>query len=146
MRSTGGSISMAFPELDCEMIPVMSELGDIPDDLDLHFEDGCVYHRIALAESKYHRWLTAIDIGYREYNESPCSGIIPINFVTFGYEIILFDQVDNVAYSTMNPLEARCAIPAEMRPLTIDITLLCYQRLLEACDPDYIELQVLAAR
>ena len=41
---------MAFPELDCEMIAVMSELGDIPDDLDLEFDNGCFYHRIALGE------------------------------------------------------------------------------------------------
>jgi hypothetical protein len=56
----------------------------------------------------------------------------------FGYEITLFDQVDNVAYSTMDPLESRCAIPAEMRPLVVDITLFCYQKLLEHCDPEYI--------
>lgn len=130
---------MTFPNLTCRMSPVITDLLDIPADLDVHYEDGCWYVRVPIAESEDGRWLTSVDIGYRESDgESPCDDIRRVDFHSFGYEIHLFDQIDGVSYSTMNPLEAKCAIPAEIRSLVVDITCACYLKLIEECDPEYI--------
>jgi hypothetical protein len=130
---------MTFPVLDCRMVPVVSDVGDIPDDLDMNYEEGCFYVRMPLAESDDGRWLTSIDVGYRETSaESPCAGVAPIDFVMFGYEITVFDQIDNLSYSTMDPLEARCVIPDEMSSLVVDIVCECYLKLIENCDANYI--------
>ncbi|WP_316186262.1 MULTISPECIES: hypothetical protein [unclassified Bradyrhizobium] len=130
---------MNFPNLTCPMSPVISDLEDIPTDLDVNYEEGCWYIRIPIALSEDGRWLTSIDVGYQESDgESPCDGIAPIDFYSFGYEIHLFDQQYGVSYLTMNPLEARCAIPSEIRHLVIDITCACYLKLIAECDPSYI--------
>jgi hypothetical protein len=130
---------MSFPNLTCTMSPVINDLGDVPTDLDVNYEEGCWYIRVPIAESENGRWLTSIDVGYRESDgESPCDGIAPVDFHSFGYEIHLFDQQDGVSYSTMNPLESRCAVPEEMRQLVVDVTCACYLKLIEECNPDYI--------
>jgi hypothetical protein len=58
---------MTFPTLTCSMIPVMSDIGDIPDDLNLNYDDECFYFRVPIAESDDGRWLTSIDAGYQEW-------------------------------------------------------------------------------
>ncbi|WP_157644446.1 hypothetical protein [Bradyrhizobium sp. WSM2793] len=130
---------MNFPKLTCKMSPVINDLEDVPSDLDVNYEDGCWYIRVPIALSEDGRWLTSVDVGYRESDEeSPCDGIAPVYFLSFGYEIHLFDQQDGVSYSTMNPLESRCAVPPEMRQLVVDISCACYLKLIEDCDPSYI--------
>jgi hypothetical protein len=84
---------MTFPHIADLMVPVLSDLDDIPDDLDIHYEDGCHYVRVPIAESEDGRWLIAVDVGYRETNaESPCSGVNPVDYVMFGYEITAIDR------------------------------------------------------
>ena len=102
------------------MSPVINDLGDVPTDLDVNYEEGCWYIRVPIALSEDGRWLTSIDVGYRESDgESPCDGVMAVDFHSFGYEIHLFDQQAGVSYSTMNPHESRCAIPEEFRQLVI---------------------------
>ena len=83
---------------------------------------------------------TSIDVGYRESDgesfRATASSLV--DFFSFGYEVHLFDQQDGVSYSTMNPLESRCAMPEEIRQLVVDITCACYLKLIEECDPEYI--------
>ena len=130
---------MSFPQITSKMVPFITELADVPEDLDVHYEDGCSYVRVPLAESEDGQWLVVVDVGYRtNYSQSPCSRVRPLDFVMFGYEITLFDQTNSVAYQTMDPHDTREAIPKEMRPLVIDIACNCYRRLLGECNPDYI--------
>jgi len=130
---------MSFPKITSKMVPLLSSIGELPEDLDLNYEDGCFYLRVPIGESDCGRWLTTVDVGYRESrDESPYSGIMPIDYMSFGYEISVFDQVDNEVFQTMDPYEARCAIPQDMRPLVVDITCECYQRLIGLSLPDYI--------
>jgi hypothetical protein len=130
---------MTFPTLTCAMIPVMSDISDMPDDLPLNWDDDCFYFRVPVAESDDGRWLVTVDVGYEDKRETiPCTGVAPMDFMQFGYEITLFDQVDNVAYSTMDPKMTRSAIPEEIRPLVVEIACHCYVKLIPTCCPDYI--------
>lgn len=130
---------MPFPEIDASMLPLVSDIADIPDDLDINYEEECFFLRVPIAASECGRWLVTIDVGWREYEaQSPCPGVKPLDFVMFGYEITAFDQVDSVLYQTMDPREARCGIPEEVRPLVVEIACECYERLICECDPEYI--------
>lgn len=130
---------MSFPSITSVMRPIISGVDEIPDDLDLLYDDGCSFFRVPVAQSDDGRWLVAVDVGYRiTTKESPCPGVRPLSFVMFGYEITLFDQVDSVVYQTMDPQETKEAIPNECRALVIDLACACYCKLLSYCDPDYI--------
>lgn len=58
---------MTFSTLTSAMIPVVSSLSDVPDDLPLYYADENFYFRVPLAESDDGRWLVTIDVGYQEY-------------------------------------------------------------------------------
>jgi hypothetical protein len=130
---------MPLPAISSRMVPLISEVAEVPDDLDLQYEDGCFYLRVPVAESEDGRWLVAIDVGYRETEgECPCDGVRPIDFAMFGYEITAIDQHETVIYQTMDPMETRDAIPEDIRGLVIEIACECYLRLLNLCCADYI--------
>lgn len=130
---------MAFPTITSIMVPLLSEVEELPDDLDLNYEDGCYYFRVPVAESECGRWLTTVDVGYREQRgEPPCPGLHPMDYVSFGYEISAFDLESEEVFQTMDPYEARCAIPNDMRQLVVDITCRCYQMLIGIAGSDYI--------
>src|SRR5271163_4702768 len=113
---------MALPEISSPIIPEVSDVTDIPEDLETLYDDGCFFLRVPLGKSEDGRWLVAIDVGYRETKgECPCKGVRPIDFVMFGYEIIVVDQQDTTFYQTMNPQETHQAVPGGMRPLVIEI-------------------------
>jgi hypothetical protein len=121
------------------MIAQISDLGDLPDDLEIFYDDGCFYFRIGLAESEDGLWFTSIDIGYVESTgRSPWSQVKPIDFAMFGFEITVTDQKDNISYTTMDPLEARWCIPEVMRPLVVAIACEGYLRLIRIFEPEYI--------
>src|SRR5947209_4448435 len=122
---------MTFPEDTCRMIPMVACLEDLPDDLDIFYDEGCFYFRIGLAESEDGRWLTSIDIGCIESTgRSPCAGVKEIDFAMFGYEITVSNQMDKITYTTMDPLETRWCIPEEMRSLVVAIACEGYLRLI----------------
>jgi hypothetical protein len=132
---------MTFPEITARMVPTVTEADvfDIADGLDLLHERDCHFLRVPIAESEDRRWLVTVDVGYIEvYGRSPCGGIKPIDYAMFGYEITAFDQNCGVNYQTMDPLQARCGIPDEIRHLLIEIVQNCYSNLLGICHPEYI--------
>src|SRR3981081_2148223 len=107
---------MPFPEITVPMVPLLSGVEAIPDDLDLNFDDGCFFLRVPVAASEDDRWLVTVDAGWRDYKaQCPCANVQPIDFVMIGYEITAFDQVNGILYQTMDPREARCGITARRR-------------------------------
>lgn len=132
---------MSFPEIDVPMIPLIFEedVEDIPADLNLLHTDGCHFFRIPIAESEDGRWLVNIDIGYREtFGECPCEGVNPIDFAMFGFEITFFDQQLGTMFQTMDPRQAKCGIPDEVRPTLVEIARKCYLELVSIANPQYI--------
>jgi hypothetical protein len=131
---------MTFPSIASRMIPLISDVADIPDDFDLNYEDDCRYFRVPLAKSEDGQWLAFVDVGYQERTGlPPCNGVRALNYVMLGYEITVIDVYGGPAvYQTMDPRAAKCAIPEECRNLVVEIACHCYFWLPQDCEPDYI--------
>jgi hypothetical protein len=83
---------MTFPSIASRMIPLISDVADIPDDFDLNYEDDCRYFRVPLAKSEDGQWLAFVDVGYQERTGlPPCNGVRALNYVMLGYEITVID-------------------------------------------------------
>lgn len=129
---------MSFANVASPITPLISDLSDLENEFELNYLDGCWFFRVPLADSECGRWQVFLDVGYREYRNSPCSGIPEIDYVMFGYEITLMDLIDGEVYQTMDPQEAQRVVPKEMRAIILDIVCLSYKKHVEALDPAII--------
>lgn len=123
--------------------PVRALLGsidDLPNDLDLEEEDGCIYIRVPFGISEDNRWLTLVDVGMTpRSNCNPHPDLRSFDYHEFGYEITIVDQNGKVPIrSTMNRDIAKVWLPPNCSKLVLEVVNHCCRRLLRELSPGYI--------